>query len=348
MPTAACDNRITCECSDDPIENYSSEAPDVIRFRKKTIVIDFPPSGWRFTQQGCTSLCESDVSQEEADLCAQRQALECVGGGWDDDPKKPTPPECPTKDCDKPPIPPVLFYNDTQSCTVNCPDGEPFTWTVPAGTVVDFSQAIANAKALSIACNLASTRGNGICFRSARNLTEGCKDTAYSQRIQATGGVTITWPYTGATAAAIACAAQDPHFTSHFPLIYRWEVTSGSLPPGLQLRGCTGYIDGTPTTAGTYTFTVRITDQAGSTQSKEFQLCIFDITSASPLSNGLVNTAYSQSLSTNPSPATQTWSVLAGTLPPGLELDATTGIISGTPTTAGTYNFTVQGTLACS
>lgn len=350
MPTAACDKRITCPCSDDPIENYSAEAPDVIRPKAVGGAEVFFPPGTTYINRVCNTFCEADT-QEEADLCAARKALECIVDPGDPVPPKcescgPTPPECPPGDCPGPQV--VFFYNDAQSCTVNCPDGTPFTWTVPARSIIASTTAIANAQAFALACNLASTRGNGICFRSARNLTEGCKDSAYSQQILATGGVTIRWPYVGASRSMLSLCASDPHFTVHFPLIYRWEVISGSLPPGLQLRGCTGFIDGTPTTAGTFTFTVRITDQAGSTQVKEFQLCIFDITSASPLPSGTIGTDYSQSLSTNPSPATQTWSVLSGTLPPGLTLDAATGIISGTPTTSGIFNFTVQGTLACS
>lgn len=342
MPTAACDKRITCPCSDDPIENYSSEAPDAIR--PKAVGpgdVNFP-NGTTYINRVCNTFCEADT-QEEADLCAARKALECIVDPIDDPPPRdpgPTPPECPVGDCLGPVV--TFGYNDAQSCTVNCPDGTPFTWTVPARSIIAASSAIANAQAFALACNLASTRGNGICFRSARNLTEGCKDTAYSQRIQATGGASIRWPYVGASQSMLALCASDPHFTSHFPLIYRWEVTSGSLPPGLQLRGCTGYIDGTPTTAGTFTFTVRITDQAGSTQSKEFQLCIFDITSTSPLPSGSIGTAYSQSISVNPTPATKTWTIIAGSLPPGLELDPDTGIISGTPTSGGTYDFTVQ------
>jgi len=44
------------------------------------------------------------------------------------------------------------------------------------------------------------------------------------------------------------------------------------------------------------------------------------------------------------------WSVTSGTLPPGLSLDSSSGIISGTPTQAGTYNFTIrhtEGVLLC-
>jgi len=60
------------------------------------------------------------------------------------------------------------------------------------------------------------------------------------------------------------------------------------------------------------------------------------------LPNGTVGTAYNQTLiATGDTPIT--WSMIAeGTMPPGLSLDSETGVIFGTPTTAGTYNFTVQ------
>ena len=69
----------------------------------------------------------------------------------------------------------------------------------------------------------------------------------------------------------------------------------------------------------------------------------------SSLSNGTVGTAYNQSLSATGATLPYTWSLVAGqgTLPPGLSL-ATGGSISGTPTTAGTYNFTVKVTDAAS
>jgi hypothetical protein len=63
------------------------------------------------------------------------------------------------------------------------------------------------------------------------------------------------------------------------------------------------------------------------------------------LANGPVNIAYTQSLSASggASPYTFSTTIASGSLPAGLIL-STTGVISGTPTAAGTYSFTVSGT----
>ena len=56
------------------------------------------------------------------------------------------------------------------------------------------------------------------------------------------------------------------------------------------------------------------------------------------------NTVYSQSLTTTNSQGTVSYAITEGSLPTGLSLNTTTGEISGTPTTAGSYDFTVQAT----
>jgi hypothetical protein len=66
------------------------------------------------------------------------------------------------------------------------------------------------------------------------------------------------------------------------------------------------------------------------------------ITSGSPPS-GSVGTAYSHMFTAVANP-TATFSVAGGALPPGLSLDATTGAVSGTPTTAGTFLATIAAT----
>ena len=119
---------------------------------------------------------------------------------------------------------------------------------------------------------------------------------------------------------------------------YTWSVTSGLLPPGLALNSTTGVISGTPTTAGGPTsVTFRVTDSVGATASKSLAITIVagpSITTSS-LPNGEVSIAYSQTLAATGGTAPYTWSVTSGALPAGLALNSTTGVISGTPTTAG-------------
>ena len=74
-------------------------------------------------------------------------------------------------------------------------------------------------------------------------------------------------------------------------------------------------------------------------------LTVAGVITTNSLPDGTAGTAYNQTLTTN-IPGTATWSITGGTqLPPGLSLDPSTGAITGTPTAAGTYPFTVQVTV---
>lgn len=340
MPKAACQQRITCECVDDPISNFSSEGADVIKYRSLGFFNGVPRLGWTWAQLGCVGLCESTVSQEDADDCARRQQQECVWKTWDIDFKHPVGCNPP---CTSPPQAPTIFYNTAQMCSVTCPDGRTFTWTIAPGTIAALSQAEANAQAFSLACLRAGS--HKICISTSS--LEACKGVSYSKQLIATGGIGIPYPYIGVSASLVATCSSDPHRAAFTPIVYEWEIIAGSLPPGLTLKPCSGFIEGVPTTSGTFTFTVKVTDRAGSYQTKNLSFCVFEISTASLLPNGSIGTAYSQALAETPTASAETWSVLAGTLPPGLSLNASTGVISGTPTTAGTYNFTVQATLTC-
>lgn len=133
---------------------------------------------------------------------------------------------------------------------------------------------------------------------------------------------------------------------------YRFSVTGGSLPPGIALSA-TGEITGTPTTVGQYDATVSITDASRPTPltvSVSLKLPVLappvSITTGS-LAGGTLGTAYSATLSATGGTAPYTWTVTAGSLPAGLTL-ATSGLLSGTPTSAGTSTFTVTAADASS
>jgi len=123
------------------------------------------------------------------------------------------------------------------------------------------------------------------------------------------------------------------------------------LPAGLTLSSA-GVISGTPntTTGSPFTFTVQATDSTSPTAQTATANLSITVTVAplvittTNLQNALVNTSYNQTLTFTGGTNPVTWAVTTGTLPVGLVLNATNGNISGTPTTAGTSNFTVTAT----
>ncbi|MFZ4805464.1 MAG: putative Ig domain-containing protein, partial [Synechococcus lacustris] len=125
-------------------------------------------------------------------------------------------------------------------------------------------------------------------------------------------------------------------------------LTSGSLPPGITLNVATGYLEGTATTAGAYTFTVTSYNESGQS-SQAFKLIVANNTATSApswlatTSIGYPNYTIGQAVSYNlaGSVANSTYQVVAGALPPGLALNTTSGAVNGTPTVPGIYQFTL-------
>ena len=122
---------------------------------------------------------------------------------------------------------------------------------------------------------------------------------------------------------------------------FLWVITQGLLPPGMVLFAG-GLISGTPTQSGNFNFTVLAKDIWGASVSAEFTLQIsskLTITTLPPL-NGAVAIPFKLQFTAGGSPPFS-WRLTAGALPPGLAFNAT-GLMSGTPTTAGIFTFTVQ------
>lgn len=127
---------------------------------------------------------------------------------------------------------------------------------------------------------------------------------------------------------------------------YFWSITAGSLPAGLRLSRTTGVISGVPTSAGLSNFTVQVRDSARLHHTAVQQLSITTIAPmaiiTSSLATGIQGAAYTASLQASGGTSTRIWSISSGALPAGVTLDASTGVISGTPTPSGKSTFTVS------
>ncbi len=148
----------------------------------------------------------------------------------------------------------------------------------------------------------------------------------------------INSPYSQTLAAAPTTAT---------PL--NWSITAGGATlaaAGLSITDSTnGVFGGTPTASGTFNFTVTVTDSAAQTATANLSVTIqaaLTITETSPLPAGEVGAFYTKLIATS-GPTPSSWTVLSGVLPPGLSLSSS-GSLTGTPGTAGTFTFTAQAT----
>jgi hypothetical protein len=106
-----------------------------------------------------------------------------------------------------------------------------------------------------------------------------------------------------------------------------------------------GALSGTPTLSGDYLFIVTVTDSNNARSSATLALTVtdvFGITTPSPLPNGSVGVAYSKPLIGSGGKIPYVWQVVSGALPGGLTLNRSTGLLTGTPTATGDFQFTVQ------
>jgi uncharacterized protein YhjY with autotransporter beta-barrel domain len=117
------------------------------------------------------------------------------------------------------------------------------------------------------------------------------------------------------------------------------------LPTGVTLSPA-GVLSGTPTVAGTFTFTVRATDANGFSGDQPYTLTLAAPTIAltpTTLPAAMAGTAYTQALTASGGVGPYAYALAGGSLPAGLTLTAA-GTLAGTPTVAGSFNITVRAT----
>jgi hypothetical protein len=198
--------------------------------------------------------------------------------------------------------------------------------TAKTGGTADFTVEVADSASpfetatasLSITVNVAS-----LVVTTASSLPTAYTSTPYSVKLGADGGTT---PYT-------------------------WSVTSGSLPAGLKLRS-NGTLSGTPSAAGTQTFTVQVADAENPAASATASLTLtvaapLTITTTSLPDANLALGGYEAFVQAVGGVGPYTWSIVSGSLPPYLAMEGQgssaeiAGILVATP---GVYSFVVQVT----
>ena len=217
----------------------------------------------------------------------------------------------------------------------------PYTFALTAGALPN-GIALASGGALSgtstasgtFAFTIAATDANGQMGDRAYTLVvavptlavtpvtlpAGTAGTAYSQTLTISGGIA---PYTAAL--------------------------SGVLPAGLTFNAATRSFSGTPTQSGTFNISVTVTDSTGGTAATITTPYTLSIAAPSltltpaTVPSGTGGVAYAQMFSASGGIAPYSYTVSAGALPQGLTLNASTGALAGTPSVAGSFNFSITG-----
>jgi hypothetical protein len=181
-----------------------------------------------------------------------------------------------------------------------------------------FAIAVSDSAGANATTNYSLTINAGVSLQTI-SLADALIGSTYAQSLQATGG---TPPYT-------------------------WSVTNGALPDGITLDANSGTLSGIPSAVGSFSFTLRATDSVYAFAEGQFQIMIaagLIITTAPALAPGSVALQYSQTLDAAGGKPPYIWSISSGGLPAGVALNSATGDLSGTPSVADTFQFTVDVT----
>ncbi len=213
------------------------------------------------------------------------------------------------------PPPGLSFTDGTPTATYS---GTPTTANTYTFTVTVTDTATANTASKDYTVDIASVQ-----ITTINPLADGMEGQVYNVNITGSGGIGT----------------------------YNW-ADSGNLPPGLSL-GATGTpattISGIPTAAGSYNFTITLTDDIGNLAVKDFTIDInmSDLQIDTQLlvpDSGAVCDPFTATITASGGNQPYTWAIAAGLLPPGLSITSEgtpTATISGTPSEADAYTFTV-------
>lgn len=206
------------------------------------------------------------------------------------------------------------------------------------------SSSLPTGVTLSSSGLLSGTPTQSGTYNLTIQVNDGASHTTNVQRTLNVGSVNISL---SPSASNVLTGTQNGSFTQQFTASggtapYTFSAI-GQLPPGLSLTGG-GLLSGTPTSSGTFTFTISALDANTNSGTATYSLNVSGVTisispSASTVLTGTQNVSFSQAFTASGGTPSYTFSAV-GQLPPGLSLVG--GLLLGTPTSSGTFSFTIR------
>ena len=160
---------------------------------------------------------------------------------------------------------------------------------------------------------------------------------------------TLEWVDNLALTASVLKVKANTKFSLVLPLISGWGTNTftatSSMPGWASLNSSTGVISGTATSSsGTYSFNVTVTDGKGKQATASATITVTSSGTSSSLAlsqpstaTGMVGEWFQAGYGVTGGNTVSSFSLASGTLPAGLTLNQTTGVISGSPTSSGTF-----------
>jgi hypothetical protein len=241
--------------------------------------------------------------------------------------------------------PPTGAQGATYSYTLQNAGGvAPFTWSITAGSLPTGLSLNATTGAIS------GTPTAGGTFNATATVTDSGAP-AKAANAALTFVVTPSVAPLSITTTSLTAATQGAPYSASLSATggvspYTWSLGTGSgpLPAGLAIGGA-GTISGTPTVSGTFPIVIQVSDASSPALTKTAAITltvaasVINITTTS-LNSATQNSAYSSTFAATGGTAPYKWAIATGSLPAGISLSQS-GILSGTPTVAGSFPFTV-------